>query len=42
MTSTRTSSMGGAQHLASGRGYTVLNVHNASGQAPEEEGPGSC
>ena len=28
-----------------GRGYTVLHVHNessASGQAPEEEGPGSC
>ena len=27
------------------RGYTVLHVHNessASGQAPEEEGPGSC
>ena len=27
----------------SGRGYTVLHVHNessASGQAPEEEGPG--
>ena len=28
-----------------GGGYTVLHVHNessASGQAPEEEGPGSC
>ena len=28
-----------------GRDYTVLHVHNessASGQAPEEEGPGSC
>ena len=49
MTSTRTSSMGGAPALLAmnRRGYTVLHVHNessASGQlqAPEEEGPGSC
>ena len=37
--------MGGAPPLLAmnGRGYTVLHVHNessASGQAPEEEGPG--
>ena len=37
--------MGGAPLLLAmnGQGYTVLHVHNessASGQAPEEEGPG--
>ena len=50
MTSTRTS-MGGAPPLLyvamNGRGYTdpydhVHNESSASGQAPEEEGPGSC
>ena len=44
MMSTRTSSMGGAPPLASYE-YAVLHVHNessASGQVPEEEGPGSC
>ena len=48
MTSTRTSSMGGAPPLLAMNawGYTVvLHVHNessASVQAPEEERPGSC
>ena len=48
MTSTGTSSMGGAQtpQAINGRGaILVLHAHNASsasGQAPEEEGPGSC